>query len=66
MGSLQALEAIKLILGSEHSIAGRFISVDFLSLETQAMELPRREDCAVCGDAPTITELVQAEESCSL
>ena len=66
MGSMQALEAIKLLLGSEDSIAGRFIAVDFLTLETQVMELHRDPKCAVCGDEPTITKLEQAEESCSL
>ena len=66
MGSLQALEAIKLLLGSADSIAGKFIAVDFLTLETQVMELHRNPSCASCGDEPTITKLEQAEESCSL
>lgn len=66
MGSMQALEAIKLLLGSEDSIAGRFIAVDFLTLETQVMELHRNTSCAACGDTPTITKLEQADESCAL
>lgn len=66
MGSLQALETIKLILGSDHSIAGRFVSFDFLGLGTHDMPMTRDASCAVCGDEPTITELVQAEDSCSL
>lgn len=66
MGSIQALEAIKLLLGSNDSIAGRFVSFDFRTLETQSLDFERDHTCAICGDNPTITELNQAEESCSL
>jgi molybdopterin-synthase adenylyltransferase len=66
MGSLQALEAIKVLIGADETIAGRFIAIDFRTLENQVMELCRNEQCAVCGDKPSITELHQTTESCSV
>lgn len=65
MGSLQALEAIKLLLGSDDTLAGRYLAFDMRSMESNVMELRRDTDCPVCGDAPTITELAQAEDSCA-
>lgn len=66
MGSLQALEAIKLLIGSPDSVVGRYVAFDLRSLETSSMEFERNPHCAVCGDAPTITSLEVAEESCSI
>lgn len=64
MGSLQALEAIKLLLGSEDSLAGRYLSFDFRTMESHTMELARNAECSVCGETPTITALEQAEDAC--
>ena len=66
MGSLQALQAIKLLLGSADSLAGRYIAFDFATLESSSMELGRNPHCAVCGDKPTITTLELSEQSCSI
>lgn len=66
MGSLQALEAIKLLIGSPDSVVGRYVAFDFQSLETSSMEFGRNPQCAVCGDEPTIMSLEVAEESCSI
>lgn len=66
MGSIQALEAIKLLLGSPDSVVGRYVAFDFRTLETSAMEFERDARCAVCGDAPTITTLELAEQACSI
>lgn len=65
MGSIQALEAIKLLLGTLDTLAGRFVAFDFVSLESQVMELHRNESCAVCGNSPTITSLHVEQDSCS-
>lgn len=66
MGSLQALEAIKVLLQSPDSLVGRFVAFDFLSLESSAMEFERNPHCAVCGDEPSITSLDLATDSCSI
>lgn len=57
MGSLQATEAIKLLLGIGRTLAGRLLVYDALDLRFQEFRLARRTDCAVCGDSPTITDL---------
>ena len=66
MGSLQALEAIKLLVESPDSVVGRYVAFDFLSLESTSMELERNPRCAVCGDKPTITSLETTEDACSI
>jgi sulfur-carrier protein adenylyltransferase/sulfurtransferase len=57
MGSLQATEAIKLILGIGEPLAGRLLVYDALNLKFQEFRFTRRADCAVCGDHPTIVSL---------
>ncbi len=54
MGSLQATETIKLILGLGRSPAGRFLTYDALAMSFQEFTARRRADCAVCGERPTI------------
>ena len=62
MGCLQATEAIKLLLGIGEVLAGRLLVYDALAMQFQEFTFSRRTDCAVCGDRPTITELVDYEE----
>lgn len=66
MGSLQALEAIKVLVGSADSPVGRYLTIDFNTLDVGTMEFERDSHCAVCGDAPTITSLELSEESCGI
>lgn len=66
IGSLQALEAIKLLLDAGDSLVGRLVLFDALKLEFRELALSRDPNCPVCGDAPTITELVDYEEFCGL
>jgi adenylyltransferase/sulfurtransferase len=63
MGSLQATEAIKLLLGIGEPLAGRLLVYDALSLSFDEFHFKRRHDCAVCGDHPTITRVAQHEET---
>jgi len=62
MGSLQATEAIKLLLGIGEPLIGRLLVYDALSLSFDEFRFQRRRDCAVCGDAPTITRILSDEE----
>lgn len=62
MGSLQATEAIKLLLGIGAPLTGRFLVYDALALRFQEFGFARRKDCAVCGDTPRITTLTPAPE----
>ena len=57
MGSLQATEALKLLLGIGMPLAGRLLVYDALSLAFQEFSFKRRSDCIACGDHPTLTDL---------
>jgi adenylyltransferase/sulfurtransferase len=56
LGTLQATEAIKLITGVGAPLTGRLLAYDALEMRFTEFKVSRRRDCAVCGDAPTITE----------
>jgi adenylyltransferase/sulfurtransferase len=64
VGSIQAIETIKLILGIGDSLAGRLLLFDALTMEFRAVRLRRDPDCVVCGENPTVTELIDYEEFC--
>ena len=65
MGTLQATEAIKLITGIGTPLVGRLLTYDALELRFREFRFARRDDCAVCGDHPTITTLQDAPELCA-
>ena len=54
LGSLQATEAIKLLLGIGEPLLGRLLTYDALALRFSEFRFQRRTDCAVCGDQPSI------------
>ena len=56
LGILQATEAIKLITGIGEPLTGRLLTYDALDMRFSEFRVTRRPDCAVCGDAPSITE----------
>ncbi|PWG60227.1 HesA/MoeB/ThiF family protein [Bifidobacterium catulorum] len=58
IGSLQAVEAVKMITGAGDLLTARMLTVDLLSMNIRAVPLPEHEPgCPVCGDHPTITTL---------
>ena len=57
MGSLQAVEVVKEILGLGTSLAGRLMIYDALDTRTRTLKIPRDPACALCGETPTITSL---------
>ena len=66
VGSLQALEALKLILGAGTTLSGRLLIFDALELTWREVALRRNPDCPVCGDHPTQTGLIDYERFCGL
>lgn len=66
MGTLQAIEAIKVLLGIGEPLASRLLLYDALTAEYQVLNWARNRDCPVCGDRPTITGLIDYEEFCGL
>jgi sulfur-carrier protein adenylyltransferase/sulfurtransferase len=66
IGSIQALEAIKWILGTGETLAGRLLLLDALTMKTREIALQKDPACSVCGTNPTITELIDYEAFCGL
>ncbi len=64
MGSIQATEAIKQILGIGEPLVGRLLLADALTMEFRVVKLRRDPKCPLCGDDPTITELIDYEGFC--
>ena len=65
VGSLMATEALKLILGLGETLAGTLLHYDALYSETRRVAVTRNPGCAVCGDTPSVTELVDYEAFCA-
>ena len=64
IGSLQAMEAIKYIIGQGELLTGYLLTYDALKMEFRKVKLPSdTHNCAVCGDNPTITELIDYEQA---
>lgn len=63
IGSLQATEAIKYILGIGDLLTNTLLTYDALTMEFRSVKLSRNADCALCGDKPTITELKDEEQA---
>ncbi|MCS7094586.1 MAG: molybdopterin-synthase adenylyltransferase MoeB [Thaumarchaeota archaeon] len=66
IGSLQANEAIKLILGVGRPLIGKLLLVDALSMNFRELSFQRDRNCPVCGDNPTIRELIDYEAFCGV
>lgn len=64
IGCIQAIEVFKLILGIGESLNGRLLLFDALSMEFREVRIRRDPDCVVCGDHPTVTELIDYNEFC--
>ncbi len=65
VGSLMAAEVIKLILGVGEVLAGRLLLYDALAASFRTVRFPRNRNCPVCGDAPSVTELIDYEAFCA-
>lgn len=65
MGTIQATEAIKLVIGVGEPLLGRFLTYDALAMRFEEFRFSRRRDCAVCGEQPTIREPADLAELCS-
>lgn len=66
IGSIQAMETIKLLLGRGDSLVGRLLLFDALAMRFRELKLRRNPDCPVCGERRTITALIDYEEFCGI
>jgi rhodanese-related sulfurtransferase len=64
VGTMQAAEALKLILGIGAPLIGRLVHFDALKMKFREFNLRRDPDCPVCGEQPTITEPIDYETFC--
>jgi molybdopterin/thiamine biosynthesis adenylyltransferase/molybdopterin converting factor small subunit len=64
IGSIQATEVLKLILGIGDSLNGRLLLYDALSMEMRQVRIRRDPNCVVCGENPSITALIDYDEFC--
>jgi len=63
IGTIQATEAIKYILGIGDLLTGYLLTYDALKMEFRKIKLPNNKKCQVCGESPTITELIDYEQA---
>jgi adenylyltransferase/sulfurtransferase len=66
VGAIQANETIKLILGAGEPLINRLLLFDALKMRFREFKLRKNPECPVCGDNPTIKELIDYEEFCGL
>ncbi|QEG01749.1 putative adenylyltransferase/sulfurtransferase MoeZ [Stieleria maiorica] len=64
VGTIQATEAIKLILGIGESLSGRLLLLDALEMRFRELKVSRDPSCPVCGDQPTITAPIDYDQFC--
>lgn len=66
IGSIQALEVIKLITGTGKLLIGRLLYFNGLNMDFQEFKYIKNDECPLCGKEPSITELIQYEIKCKL
>src|ERR671933_233340 len=66
IGTIQATETVKLILGVGEPLIGRLLLYDALSMRFREMKLRKDPNCPVCGENPTVTELIDYQEFCGI
>ena len=66
IGSIQAAEALKLILGIGEPLIGRLLLYDALDMSFQTVKLKKNPGCRICGENPEITELIDYEAFCGM
>ena len=66
IGTIQATEAIKILTGIGDPLIGRLLLFDALGMRFRELKLRRNPDCPVCGEHPTVTELIDYDQFCGI
>lgn len=66
IGIIQATEAIKLVLGKGDLLVGRLLIYDAFRMKFRELKIRRDRECPLCGDRPTITDLIDYEAFCGM
>jgi sulfur-carrier protein adenylyltransferase/sulfurtransferase len=66
IGTIQATESIKLLLGAGNTLIGRLLLYDAWGMKFRELKLRRDPECPVCGDHPTVRELIDYDQFCGI
>ena len=66
IGTMQAAEAIKLIIGKGKPLIGKLLFLDVMEMKVNELKLNKDKNCPICGENPTITKLIDYEEFCGI
>lgn len=66
VGSIQATETVKLLIRKGETLSGRLVLYDALNMRFRELKLRRNPECPVCGDHPTVRELIDYEQFCGI
>ena len=66
VGTIQATETVKLIMGIGRSLSSRLLIIDALDMEFRTVKIRRDPSCPLCGDNPTIDKLIDYEAFCGI
>jgi len=66
VGTIQATEAIKLIIGQGDPLVGRLLLFDALQMKFRTLTLRKDPECPICGDNPTVKQLIDYEVFCGI
>jgi adenylyltransferase/sulfurtransferase len=66
VGSIQALETIKIAMDIGETLSGRMLIIDALTMEFREIKVRRNPNCKLCGDDPEVTELIDYEIFCGI
>ena len=64
VGSIQSTEAIKLLTGAGEPLVGRLMIYDALEMEYRKLKVRKDPNCALCGESPTVTDLIDYDAFC--
>ena len=66
IGVIQATEIVKIILGVGETLSGRLMLYDALGMNFRQLRLRKNPECVICGDSPTVTELIDYQQFCGV
>jgi sulfur-carrier protein adenylyltransferase/sulfurtransferase len=66
VGTIQAAETLKLVMGSGQPLVGRLLLFDALAMKFRELKLRKNPECPVCGEHPTVTKLIDYAEFCGM
>jgi sulfur-carrier protein adenylyltransferase/sulfurtransferase len=66
VGSMQATEVLKVLLGIGETAAGRLIMYDALKMKFRELKLRKDPNCSICGPNPTVTKLIDYQQFCGI